>query len=269
MQGFLENGTRVPLTLVVASENVMMSQKTTDKDRYNAITLGFGKSKKTSKALFGQAKKAGLTYVPQAFKEVKVDDFNTFEAGKVVVVDEVFKPGDIVDVKGTSKGKGFAGGVKRYNFRGGPKTHGQSDRHRAPGSIGSGTTPGRVYKGKRMAGNMGHDTVTVKNLVVIDVDSATNTLFIKGLVPGILGGTVEVTKVGELKGKYFTPLYKVSSDTANSEEVKEEKVEVVQESNEVVESVAAIDAEQPKSEEPQAEAVEEVKADEVKEENNG
>ncbi len=269
MQGFLENGTRVPLTLVVASENVIISQKTTDKEKYNAITLGFGKTKKSTKALFGQAKKAGLSYAPRSLKEVKVDDVSSFEAGKVVAVDEVFKPGDIVDVQGTSKGKGFAGGVKRYNFRGGPKTHGQSDRHRAPGSIGSGTTPGRVYKGKRMAGNMGNDTVTVKNLVVIDVDTAKSTLLIKGLVPGIIGGTVVVTKVGEVKEKNFVPLYKATSETPTDEASVEEVQEQV-EPQEVVAEAAAV--EEAKVEEVAVEESpkeEEQKAEEVKEENNG
>lgn len=217
MQGFLENGTRVPLTLVVASENVMISQKTTDKEKYNAITLGFGKTKKSTKALFGQAKKAGLSYAPKSLKEVKVDDVSSFEAGKVVAVDEVFKPGDIVDVKGTSKGKGFAGGVKRHGFRGGPKTHGQSDRLRAPGSIGQGTTPGRVHKGKRMAGHMGTDQVTVKNLIVVAVDSDKNEIHVKGPVPGAKGSIVIVKRLSENKVVPVEP--QVVEEVTQTEEV--------------------------------------------------
>ncbi|MBI1982210.1 MAG: 50S ribosomal protein L3 [Candidatus Levybacteria bacterium] len=117
---------------------------------------------------------------------------------------EVFKPGDIVDVIGVSKGKGFAGVVKRHHFKGGPRTHGQSDRERAPGSIGQTTTPGRVYKGKRMAGRMGHERVTIKNLQVIDVSE--DKILIKGLVPGPKNSLVMVRKVSE--DKKFVPLYK-------------------------------------------------------------
>lgn len=226
-QRFLENGTRIPVTLVVASENVIMGLKTQDKDNYSAVKLGFGKTKKSTKALLGEMKKANLDYAPQKMAEVKVDDTANIELGKTIAVAEVFKPGDIVDVTGTSKGKGFASGIKRYNFRGGPKTHGQSDRHRAPGSIGSGTTPGRVYRGKRMAGNMGRDTVTVKNLMIIDVNPTENALLIKGLVPGILNGTVQVTKVGETKEKNFVPLFKIVAETP------------VEETPEVVEDVTA------------------------------
>lgn len=209
-QGFLENGTRIPITVVAASDNVILGRKTVDKDNYAAIQLGFGKRKKSTKALLGIAKKANLTYVPQKIQEIRVDDTATVELGKVVPVDEVFKPGDIVDVTGVSKGKGFAGGVKRYHFKGGPRTHGQSDRERAPGSIGQTTTPGRVYRGKRMAGNMGKERVTVMNLLIVDVDSTNNTLFIKGLVPGSSGSILEITKVGEVKEKNFIPLFTIS-----------------------------------------------------------
>lgn len=221
-QGFLENGTRIPVTVVAASGNVIMGFKTQEKDSYSAVQMGFGKTKKPTKALLGIAKKANLTEVPSVIREVRVDDTNALELGKTVNVDEVFKPGDIVNVTGTSKGKGFAGGVKRYNFRGGPKTHGQSDRHRAPGSIGSGTTPGRVYKGKRMAGNMGNDVVTVENLLIIDVDSAKNVLYLKGLVPGILGGVISITKVGEMKEKNFVPLFKVAEPEPETQEEQAE-----------------------------------------------
>lgn len=232
-QRFLENGTRIPVTTVVASENVIMGLKTQDKDNYSAIKLGFGKTKKSTKALLGEMKKANLSYAPVKIAEVKVADTASVELGKTILVDEVFKPGDIVDVTGTSKGKGFASGIKRYNFRGGPKTHGQSDRHRAPGSIGSGTTPGRVYRGKRMAGNMGRDTVTVKNLMILDVNPSENVLFIKGLVPGILNGTVKVTKVGETKDKNFVPLFKVEepklevTESGETPQVNDTQPEVV------------------------------------------
>jgi len=246
-QGFLENGIRIPVTVVAASSNVIIGLKTADKDNYTAVTLGFGKTKKSTKALLGIAKKANLTEVPRKLREVRVSDTANRELGKALHVDDVFKPGDLVDVTGTSKGKGFAGGVKRYNFKGGPKTHGQSDRHRAPGSIGSGTTPGRVYRGKRMAGNMGKETVTVKNLLVIDVDSATNTLFIKGLVPGIMGGIIEIAKIGEVKSKNFVPRFTIQASQLEAEEsvVEETKAETEQA------QVATPAAEQPQEEKTQ------------------
>ena len=212
-QRFLEDGTRIPVTLVMANDNVVIGLKNLDRDKYTAVKLGFGKTKKTTKALFGEAKTANLDYVPAVLGEVRVENTEGVELGSTLNVEDIFKAGDIVNVTGTSKGKGFASGIKRYNFRGGPKTHGQSDRHRAPGSIGSGTTPGRVYKGKRMAGNMGKDTVTVQNLMIIDVNPTDKTLLIKGLVPGILKGVIKVTKVGETKEKNFIPLFKLEEAT--------------------------------------------------------
>ena len=130
-------------------------------------------------------------------REVSADDVSTVDVGEEVSVG-IFEVGEKVNVTGTSKGKGFQGGVKRYNFRGGPKTHGQSDRHRAPGSIGAGTTPGRVIKGMRMAGRMGGDKVTVKHLEVVMIDSDRNLLLVKGGVPGHKDALVVIRK-SELK----------------------------------------------------------------------
>ena len=127
------------------------------------------------------------------FREVSTDDLSAVEIGEEVGVG-IFEVGEKVNVTGTSKGKGFQGGVKRYNFRGGPKTHGQSDRHRAPGSIGAGSTPGRVIKGMRMAGRMGGDKVTVKHLEVVMVDPDRNLLLVKGGVPGHKDGLVVIKK---------------------------------------------------------------------------
>lgn len=118
----------------------------------------------------------------------------TLIVGQEGKLSEIFKEGDLVNIRGISKGKGFAGGVKRHHFVGGPRTHGQSDRERAPGSIGSTTTPGRVLKGKRMAGRMGHETVTVKNLEVVKVEDGKNTLYVKGAIPGIKKGLLELKK---------------------------------------------------------------------------
>lgn len=121
-------------------------------------------------------------------------------------LDESFRPGDLTQVTGTSRGRGFAGVVKRHHFKGGPRTHGQSDRERAPGSIGQTTTPGRVYKGKRMAGRMGGKKVTIKNLPLLEIDVAKKLLIIKGLVPGSKFNKLIIRKIGEVKK--FVPLYK-------------------------------------------------------------
>lgn len=204
-QGFLQDGRRVPLTGVVVSGNFVTQIKTSDKEGYNALQVGIGIKKNAKKQLFGHSKKAGLEKTPRFFKEIRADDLEGAVLGSELNVSEIFQPGNIVDVTGISKGKGFAGGVKRWGFHGGPKTHGQSDRHRAPGSIGQGTTPGRVYRGKKMAGRMGSNTVTLKNLEIIEVTSD-GVLLIKGLVPGSINSIVVVKKVGE--NKKFVPLYK-------------------------------------------------------------
>ncbi len=259
-QGFLQDGQRVPLTVVNVMGNVITQIKKSDKEGYNSLQLGIGINKKAKKQTVNHAKNAGLENTPRFFKEIRVEDTEGASLGQEVKALEVFAPGDIVDVTGISKGKGWAGGVKRWNFKGGPKTHGQSDRERAPGSIGQTTTPGRVYKGKKMAGRMGQDTVTVKNLEIIQV-SDDGVLLIKGLVPGSLEGLVLVKKMGV--NKKFVPLYAASSEA--SAETQDSAKEVVEEP--VVEEVK-----EEKVEEPKVEVVEEVKteapAEEVKAEDS-
>lgn len=208
--GFLQNGTRVPLTGVVVSGNFVTQIKTADKEGYNSLQLGIGTNKKAKKRIVNHSKKAGLENTPRFLKEIIVDDVEGATLGSEINFKEIFAPGDLVDVTGISKGKGWAGGVKRYGFHGGPKTHGQSDRHRAPGSIGQGTTPGRVYRGKKMAGRMGTDTVTVKNLEVISITDD-GVLLIKGLVPGFVSNYVVVKKVGE--NKKHVDLYSEPQET--------------------------------------------------------
>lgn len=221
-QKFLEDGRRIPVTEIAVSDNAVLQVKTQQKDAYTSIQLGYGIKKKPIRALAGHAKKAGVAITPATIKELRI--INTNEelpaSGEMITVDAVFKPGDMIDITGTSKGKGFAGGVRRYNFRGGPKTHGQSDRHRAPGSIGQGTTPGRVYKGKRMAGHMGVDTVTIRNLTVVDVDAVEKKLYVLGLVPGSKDTMLFITRIGEKKN--FVPLLK--KEEPKKEEPKEEAV---------------------------------------------
>ncbi len=203
--GFLQDGTRVPLSGVRVAGNVITQIKTSDKEGYNALQLGIETKKKAKKTLANHSKKAGLEKTPAFLREIRVEDIEGATPGAEIAIADVFTPGDIVDVTGISKGKGFAGGVKRFHFKGGPRTHGQSDRERAPGSIGQTTTPGRVYKGKKMAGRMGQETVTVKNLEVIGITDD-GVLLIKGLVPGSVNSIVVVKKMGT--NKKFEPLYK-------------------------------------------------------------
>jgi len=228
-QKFLEDGTRVPITRLWVKGNVVVAVKTNDKDHYSAIQLGFGSRKKTTKTLAGHIKGAKKDTAPKFLKEVRTDE--VLEPGTMINASEILKEGDIIDITGTSKGKGYTGVVKRHHFKGGPRTHGQSDRERAPGSIGQTTTPGRVYKGKRMAGRMGQDTVTIKNLTVVGVTE--DEVLVKGLVPGSVNSMVIVKKVGE--NKKFTPLFRekeeevaeapVEDSLAQEVELKEEAVE--------------------------------------------
>src|SRR5581483_2013499 len=202
-QAFLEDGTRVPVTRVFVGQNTVTSVRNTEKNGYDAVQIGFGSKKKSNKAELGHVKGAKLEKATQFLKEVKSEGSDSLEVGAVIAPSDVFKAGDIIDVLGFSKGKGYAGVVKRHNFRGGPRTHGQSDRERAPGCIGQTTTPGRVYKGKRMAGRMGSENVTLKNLQVLEVKDGE--VWVKGLIPGVRGSSVVIEKVGE--GKKFVPLY--------------------------------------------------------------
>ncbi|MGD0354250.1 MAG: 50S ribosomal protein L3 [Dehalococcoidia bacterium] len=176
----------IAVTAIEAGPCCVTQVKTVEKDKYNAVQLGFGESKKLTKAEKGHLKENGAY---RYLRELRTDDVKDYQVGQKIDV-TIFKPGDIVQVEGISKGKGFAGGVKRYHFRGGPKTHGQSDRHRAPGSVGSTTTPGRVFKGLRMAGHMGDRKVTVRNLEVVEVDQAKNIVLLKGAIPGGKNGLV-------------------------------------------------------------------------------
>lgn len=190
---FSREGEARGVTVVEAGPCVVVQIKTKQSDGYDAIQLGFGASKRINGPQRGHMKRLGQF---RYLREVRVEDAAAYEVGQKLGV-ELFEEGDIVDVVGTSKGKGFAGGIKRYHFHGGPKTHGQSDRHRSPGSIGSGTTPGRVRKGLHMAGHMGDDRVTVKNLKVFESNPARGVLLIEGAVPGGVNGLVRITKTGK------------------------------------------------------------------------
>jgi len=190
-QMFDDQGALEAVTAIEAGPCFVVQKKTKGKDGYDAVQLGFGEMKRCNSPEKGHLKAAGreLRYL----NEFRLDDTGLFEVGQSLDA-SLFEKGERVDVIGVSKGKGFAGGVKRYHFSGGPKTHGQSDRHRAPGSVGGTTSPGRVYKGTRMAGHMGNARVTVRNLEVLQADSNRNLILIKGAVPGAVGGVVLISR---------------------------------------------------------------------------
>ena len=188
-QLFREDG-EVVVTAIEAGPCFVAQVKTEGKDGYNAVQLGFGEAKRLNSPQRGHLKGIGKF---KYLREFRVEDVESIQVGQKIDV-SMFKSGDLVNVTGVSKGKGFAGVVKRYHFAGGPKTHGQSDRHRAPGSIGATTSPGRVLKGTHMAGRMGNSRVTVSNLEIIDVDSTRHLLLIKGAVPGHKKGILLVKK---------------------------------------------------------------------------
>lgn len=194
-------GIRIPITKVLAGPCVVTQVKNRDKDGYWAVQLGFGqrKIKNLSKPLQGHLKKITnyklqIPNFSRYLREVRLDKEPEQNVGDQIKASDIFKVGDMVSVTGTSKGKGFAGVVKRWHFAGGPKTHGQSDRQRAPGSIGQGTTPGRVLKGKKMAGRMGMDRVTLKSIHVISVDPEKNEISLSGPIPGSFGSFLLLTK---------------------------------------------------------------------------
>jgi large subunit ribosomal protein L3 len=195
-QVFTAGGEARGVTVVEAGPCVVVQVKTPERDGYSAIQVGFGARKRLNDPMKGHLKRLGQF---RYLREFRVDDPGQYEVGQKIGA-ELFEEGDLIDVVGVSKGRGFAGGVKRHHFRGGPKTHGQSDRHRAPGSIGSGTTPGRVRKGLRMAGHMGDERVTVKNLRVFQSDPARGVVLLEGSVPGATNGLVQLRKTGR-KGK--------------------------------------------------------------------
>jgi large subunit ribosomal protein L3 len=190
MTQLFQGGEEVAVTAIQAGPCFVTQVKTEASDGYNAVQLGFGESKRLSKAEKGHLKDIGQL---QHLREFAVQDIASVKVGQKIDV-EMFKAGDRVNVIGISKGKGFAGGVKRHHFSGGPKTHGQSDRHRAPGSVGATTSPGRVWKGQRMAGQMGNVRSTARNLKVVQVDPARHLLLVEGAVPGSNKGLLLINK---------------------------------------------------------------------------
>jgi large subunit ribosomal protein L3 len=190
---FSEDGTVVPVSVIEVTPNSITRLRTPERDGYAALQLGAGTARRQSKPVAGQFKHLDKGDPrPATLREFRVDSVEGYELGQSVDV-SLFEAGDLVDVTGTSKGRGFAGTIKRHHFRRGPKTHG-SDNYRKPGSIGAGTTPGRVWKGTRMGGHLGDERVTVKKLKVVKVDPERNLLLVKGAVPGARNGLLLVQK---------------------------------------------------------------------------
>ena len=190
---FTDKGESVPVTVIIAGPCRVIQKKDTEKDGYNAIQLGF-KSIKKNKALkpiighYSKSKMDPLKYL----REFKINDPKKYTLGQEIKVD-IFKQGEKVTIIGISKGKGFAGGIKRHNFSGGPKTHGQKEYFRSVGSIGA-TDAARVFKGQKLPGHMGTDRVNIKNLEVVKIDTERNLLLVKGSVPGAKGEMLIINK---------------------------------------------------------------------------
>ena len=189
-QVFQDDGTMVAVSVLAIEPNTVTRLRTPERDGYTAFQIGTDVAKKLSKPEAGQ-----LGDLPKVatIREFRVDSLDDVTVGQTIAIGDLFAAGDLVDVTGVSKGKGFAGVIKRHNFARGPKTHG-SDHHRAPGSIGPGTTPGRVYRGLKMAGHMGDERVTVKKVRVVRTDPERNLLLVKGSLPGARGGLILVKK---------------------------------------------------------------------------
>lgn len=191
-QIFATDGRVVPVTVVEAGPCYVTQIRTKEKDGYQAVQIGFGAAKRLTGPEKGHVEKAKAPSL-RHLREVRAADISHVMLGQKLDA-SLFNTGDVVDVVGTSKGKGFAGVVKRHGFAGGPRTHGQSDRERAPGSSGSTTTPGRVFKGTRRAGQMGNARVTVQNLQVIEADAERNLLLLRGAVPGARNGLLLIKR---------------------------------------------------------------------------
>jgi len=190
-QIFDDEGNAVPVTVIQAGPCVVTQVKTAQTDGYTAVQIGYANvsEKALTKPELGHLAKAGVTPV-RHLKEYRLEKADAYELGQSVTAEQ-FEPGQLVDVTGTSIGRGFAGNQKRHNFHRGPMTHG-SKNHRLPGSIGPGTTPGRVYPGKKMAGQLGNKQVTIRKLQVVKIDAENNLLVIKGTIPGKPGGLLSI-----------------------------------------------------------------------------
>lgn len=243
-QRFTKDGRRVPITRIKTDIGCVVQVKHEAKDGYQAVQIGWGERKPIgiNKPLKGHLKGASLEKAPLYLMEVRLDKVADLKPGDQVKPSDILQPGDEVKVAGRSKGKGFTGVVKRWGFAGGPRTHGQSDRERAPGSIGQTTTPGRVFKGKKMAGRAGGTKTAILGLTVMEVDSENGLLLVKGLVPGPKKGWLVIEKVGEVKR--FVPLMKVGE--REIKETEEERAGRLRKEQETAEKLKEAEGEEKK-----------------------
>lgn len=236
-QVFKEDGTVIPVTAVLATPNVITQIKKSDTaDKYNAIQIGFDNVKKLKKSQASHLKDLPQVRTLREFV-VDADDLKDISRGNLITV-AVFNPGDKIKVTGTSKGKGFQGVVKRHGFHGSPKTHGHKDQNRMPGSIGAGGVQ-RVFKGVRMAGQMGNERVTVSGLEIVDVDKEKNILFIKGAIPGARNGMVMIYGEGKMELEKNTPAPIQEKVEMVAEPVQEQAVEATEANGAVAETKSA------------------------------
>ena len=189
-QVFDATGRAHAVTVIEAGPCVVTQVRDPERDGHTGVQIGFGTAKRLNRPDAGHLRASGAN--SRYLRELPLPEDTTVMVGQTITAPDVFKAGDRVDIAGTSKGKGTAGVVKRHHFAGGPKTHGQSDRHRRGGSIGAGTTPGRVFKGMKMSGQMGDERVTVQNLRIVDVDAERNLVLVAGAVPGANGGLLTI-----------------------------------------------------------------------------
>lgn len=232
------------VTVIEVGPNRVTQVRTTERDGYEAVQLGFtGARKRVNRPERGHLRRAGIEETLTELREFPTEG-ESYTAGQTITVD-AFTPGEYVNVAGVSKGRGWAGGVKRWHFRGGPKTHGQSDRHRAPGSVGSGTTPGKVWKGQKMAGHMGDEVVTVLNCLVVATDPERNLLFVQGSVPGPRTSIVSVRNARRPALKaYVPPVFPTAEVEAAIDEA-----EPVEDAEQMAEQNAEAGAEQSEAQE--------------------
>ncbi|MGI5828215.1 MAG: 50S ribosomal protein L3 [Patescibacteria group bacterium] len=212
MHAYDASGKRMLVTRLQAKPLTVAQVKTGEKDGYKALQVGIGEKKRLNKPQSGHLKKARI--VPQYLREIKLSEDSEKKLSDEIKISEVFQVGDVIKVSGRTKGKGFTGAMKRHGFHGGPRTHGQSDRARAVGSIGQGTDPGRVWKGKKMAGRMGGSMLTILGSQIVKIDEIQNEIWITGSVPGAKGGLVKLIKVGNKK---FSGLAGEKTETTKEE----------------------------------------------------
>jgi large subunit ribosomal protein L3 len=224
-QGWTTTGKRVAITRCIANDNLVVAQHNLPKAETKIFEIGYGskKLKNVTKPLRTKLEKSGFSNGILGLKGIH-NSGDDVKVGDKISLTQVLELGDVVKVQGTSKGRGFAGGMKRHGFHGGPKTHGQSDRARAVGSIGAGTTPGRVLKGKKMPGHYGNAAITVLNLVVLHIDEANNEVWLSGPVPGAINSTIKIEKTGEKKSITLDKKASGIKEVEVEVEVKEESV---------------------------------------------